>query len=124
MSATAIELPKVDGVTIELVPPQTLKLGGTITKREPGEHLSGFLKAVHRDAVSRQLKEFRVDVSDLTFVNSSSIRLFIDWAVWVKSEPVVNYKLRFVTSRKVTWQQTAFSALSSLMSEVVIVERI
>jgi|HubBroStandDraft_4_1064222.scaffolds.fasta_scaffold05481_9 hypothetical protein len=53
----------------------------------------------------------------------SSIRLFIDWAVWVRDEPGHRYMLRFVTRREVAWQETSFSALASLLNEVVRVER-
>jgi hypothetical protein len=122
MHMIAIEVPKIEGVGIELLPPHTLKLRGTITKKEPGQELTGFFRSLHRDVLARGIPEFRVDVSELTFVNSSSIRLFIDWAVWIKNEPKHPYVLRFQISRKVTWQQTAFSALASLMKEVVSVE--
>jgi hypothetical protein len=67
---------------------------------------------------------FCVDVTGLTFVNSSSIRLFIDWAVWVKAETGHRYQLTFRTNRQITWQTTAFAALTSLMKEVVSVERV
>jgi hypothetical protein len=123
-TSEAIEIPKIEGVVLELSPPDTLRIKGTITRKEPSADLSGFFKAVHRDAISRRLAEVCVDVSELTFVNSSSIRLFIDWAVWVKSEPTHGYVLKFRTSRLITWQTTAFSALTSLMKEVVRVERV
>jgi len=118
----AIDVPKVEGVDIELLSPHILKLKGTITKKEPGKELTGFFRSIHEDVLARRLAEFCVDVSELTFVNSSSIRLFIDWAVWIKGETKHPYLLRFQTSQKVTWQQTAFSALASLMSNVVRVE--
>jgi hypothetical protein len=120
----SIDVPKIEGVGIELVPPHTLRLKGTITRKNPAIDLAGFLKSVHRDAVARKLTNFRVDVSGLTFVNSSSIRLFIDWAVWIEKETDHRYVLHFVTSRQVTWQQTAFAALASLMKEIVTVERV
>jgi hypothetical protein len=120
----SIDVPKVDGMGIELVAPHTLKLKGTIARKDPSHDLAGFFKTIHRDAVARRLPELRIDVSGLTFVNSSSIRLFIDWAVWVEKEPEHHYVLRFVTSRQITWQQTAFAALTSLMKTVVSVERV
>ena len=58
-----------------------------------------------------------------SFVNSSAIRLFIDWAMWLNQLPVdQRYKLTFVTSRHITWQVTNFSALRSLVGNVVFVE--
>jgi hypothetical protein len=117
-------IPTVDGVGIELPGPHTLRLKGTITRKEPSEDLSRFFRSLHDQAVRDKAPELRIQLADLTFVNSSSIRLFIDWAVWVRNEPEHRYTLRFVTSRQVTWQQTAFAALSSLMRDVVCVDRI
>lgn len=125
MSAmTSVHVPMVEGVGLEVVPPDTLKLKGTITRKEPSEGLSDFFRALHKDAVARRLPEFCIDVTELTFVNSSSIRLFIDWAVWAQGESGHRYVLKFRTSKHVTWQQTAFSALKTLMKEVVNVERV
>lgn len=120
----AIAIPSVDGVGIDLPAPHTLRLKGTITMREPSQELAGFFKSLHAKAVVDKAPEFRIELPELTFVNSSSIRLFIDWAVWVKNEPGHRYTLRFVTNRNITWQQTAFAALSSLMKDVVSVDRI
>jgi len=120
----AIAVPKLDTVSIELVSPDLLKLKGTITKKEPANELEGFLRAIHRDATQRGASEVRVDVSELTFVNSSAIRLFVDWATWLKNERGHRYTLRFLTSSKITWQKTSFSALLALMEDVLAVDRV
>jgi hypothetical protein len=120
----ALELPKVEGVDVEFVPPNTLKMKGVMAKKEPSADVAVLFKRLHTEAIARRMSTFCVDVTGLTFVNSSSIRLFIDWAVWIKSEPTHRYLLAFRTSRQITWQTTAFAALSSLMKEVVSVERV
>jgi hypothetical protein len=123
MSAIAsLDVPKIEGLTVE-VKPGSLKLKGTITHHEPSRPLAGFFRALHVDTVQQRSPDFAVDVAELTFVNSSSIRLFIDWAVWIKGESSHRYLLKFRTSRSITWQQTAFQALASLMAEIVRVER-
>jgi hypothetical protein len=121
---TFIAIPTIEGVGLQLIPPDTLKLKGTMTKKDPSASVGKFFEKLHQEAVASRLSAFCVDVTQLTFVNSSSIRLFIDWAVWVKGERTHRYTLKFKTSRLITWQGTAFSALTSLMSDVVTVERI
>jgi hypothetical protein len=121
---STIELPKVEGVDVEFVPPNLLKMKGIMAKKEPSADVAVLFKRIHSDAIERRLATFCVDVTGLTFVNSSSIRLFIDWAVWVKGETAHRYLLTFRTNRQITWQTTAFAALSSLMKEVVSVERV
>ena len=119
MSISNLSVPKLEGINVEVVGPDTVKLKGTITKKEPAQDLDAFFKAVHRDAVSSKAEQVSVDVSELTFVNSSAIRLFVDWATWVKNENVHRYKLRFLTSRHITWQKTSFTALKSLMEGIL-----
>jgi hypothetical protein len=119
MSMTNLIVPKLDGINVEVVGPETVKLKGTITRKEPAQELDAFFKAIHRDAVASKVDQINVDVSELSFVNSSAIRLFVDWATWVKNEATHRYKLRFLTSRHITWQKTSFTALKSLMDGIL-----
>lgn len=121
---TAVPVPKADTVAIQLTAPNQVKLSGTITQKDPSADLAGFFKALHNAALADKLPEVRADVSGLTFVNSSAIRLFVDWATWVKNEKGARYTLRFVTSRNVTWQKTSFMALMSLAKEVLAIEQV
>ncbi len=129
----AVPIPKLDGVRIELLPPRTVKLGGTLARRDLSRDLGGFFRALHDDAITRGFADICVDVRDLTFVNSSSIRLFIDWAAWVRGVRSARsaaaaagagkpYLLRFLVTNQHTWQVTTFAALSSLMGDAIAVE--
>jgi hypothetical protein len=121
---TSVPIPKADTIAIQLTAPNQVKLSGTITQKDPSNDLAGFFKALHTAALADKLAEVRADVSGLTFVNSSAIRLFVDWATWVKNERGQRYTLRFVTSRNVTWQKTSFMALMSLAKEVLAIEQV
>ncbi len=121
---SCVQVPKAATVAIQLTAPNQVKLSGTITQKDPANDLAGFFKALHTAALADQLTEIRADVSGLTFVNSSAIRLFVDWATWVKNERGQRYILRFVTSRNVTWQKTSFMALMSLAKEVLVIEHV
>jgi len=121
---TSVPVPKADTVTIQLTAPNHVRLSGTITQKDPSADLAGFFKALHKAALADKLLEVRADVSALTFVNSSAIRLFVDWATWVKNEPGSRYTLRFVTSRSITWQKTSFMALMSLAKDVLAIEQV
>ena len=119
-----VRVPKAETVAIQVTAPNQVKLSGTITQKDPANDLAGFFKALHTAALADRLAEVRADVSGLTFVNSSAIRLFVDWATWVKNERGHRYTLRFVTSRNVTWQKTAFLALMSLTKDVLAIEHV
>lgn len=116
----ALQVPELDGVGIKFDRPSQLSLSGTITNLNPGTTLGPFLRDVHDAALADGLKQLSVDVTGLTFVNSSAIRLFIDWAIWLKGVPEASrYKLVFETDRTITWQRTSFLALRSLATGVV-----
>lgn len=119
-----LKIPNLETVTVSIEAPGTIRWRGTITSKDPGQDLAGFTRAAHRAAMDDGLPELKVDVSELTFVNSSAIRLFIDWATWVKESKGKAYKLRFATSRRVTWQKTSFMALRTLAGEVLSVEHV
>ena len=121
---TSVPVPKAETVSIQVTAPNQVKLSGTITQKDPSNDLAGFFKALHTAALADKLPEVRADVSGLTFVNSSAIRLFVDWATWVKNERGQRYTLRFITSRNVTWQKTSFMALMSLAKEVLAIEHV
>ena len=117
-----LELPSLSTVDLS-IDGEKLNLSGTITALDPSNELSPFLRKLHDKVVEASAPELCVDVSKLTFVNSSAIRLFIDWAMWVKAEETTRrYRLRFVTSRGVTWQRTSFAALKSLAGDVIEIE--
>ncbi len=115
-------LPSVDIQVDEL---RGVTFRGTIALKDPGTALGRFMRDVHEAAVADGMSQVRVDVTALTFVNSSAIRLFVDWAQWVKGvEPEKRYKLHFVTDPQITWQKTSFVALRSLARDVLSVEAI
>ena len=114
--------PAHDGLLLNLLAPGTLVLDGKITSRDPAAELGPFFRSVHEATKRDGLATLTVDVARLEFVNSSSIRLFVDWATWLKNEAPPRYVLRFLTNRTITWQRTSFMALTALASDVIAVE--
>ena len=119
----SLKRPDLPSVKIEFTQANSLKLSGSITSKEPDKSLGAFFRAVHDASVTGRLPEVRVDIRGLTFVNSSAIRMFIDWAMWLANEQGHRYKLRVVTSPQVTWQRVSFSTLAHLAGEHLIIER-
>ncbi|HTA91562.1 MAG TPA: hypothetical protein VK745_18390 [Polyangiaceae bacterium] len=124
MSAlAAVGLPRLDNFSAQITPPATVQFVGVIAIPDPGRVLSTFFAALHRSVTSDGLAEISVDVRHLTFVNSSAIRLFVDWATWVRNaSPAESYVIRFRTDRRITWQRTSFSVLQSLAPKAIIID--
>jgi hypothetical protein len=118
-----VRLPVVEGLTVRSSAPHTIELVGSIALRDPKAELGSWCAAVHAAAVADGVAGLRIDVRELGFVNSSALRLFIDWATLVRAEPEARrYRLHFVSDPHVTWQKTALGALTSLLPDVVAVE--
>jgi hypothetical protein len=116
--------PRLETLRARVAAPSGIVLSGTITSKDPAAEIGPFLRAVHEAVLADHLPELRVDVSALSFVNSSAIRLFVDWAGWIKASQNGSYKLRFATSRQVTWQKTSFLALKALAEDILTVEQV
>jgi hypothetical protein len=114
----AVPMPEVSSLVAKLEGGR-LVLEGTMATQNPAADLGPFLKAFHQAIVRDRLPEMVVDVTKLTFVNSSAIRLFVDWTTWIRKEETSPYRLAFVTDSALTWQKTTFPVLKNLAPSVV-----
>jgi hypothetical protein len=115
-----IPVPKIDSLRLAISDEQGLVLAGTIASRDPNPTIGAYLRKVHEQLLQDKPSKFIVDITELTFVNSSAVRLFIDWAMWIgQSGKTPPYRLQFRIARSITWQQTNFTALQSLAPAVI-----
>jgi hypothetical protein len=111
----------VESLQLRLATTAELELGGTLATPTAQRELNGILTALHARIVQQRIPSFTVDVRSLNFVNSSAIRVFVDW---IARAETAGYKLTFITERGVTWHRLSFSVLRSLApSTVDIVEK-
>jgi hypothetical protein len=120
MSAlSAIQPLSVEGLDMKM-DDGVVRMSGTITMRSPSQTLQPHLKKIHEAAVADGVTSLVVDVRKLSFVNSSSMRLFVDWTVWLKDVAAPQrYKLTFSTDPNVTWQRKSFPVIRSLAPDIV-----
>ena len=96
---------------------------GVLSMRSPSETVTPFLRRVHMAATDAGIKKIIVDLTELRFMNSSSIRSLVDWVEWIRKEPESRrYRLVFVTKPDVTWQQTTLAAIRAFGGEHVAVQ--
>ena len=118
-----VQSPRLESLRVRVAPPATVVFSGTITSKDPAAEVGPFLRAVHEAALADKLDELKVDVSALSFVNASAIRLFVDWAGWINASRTGRYRLRFATNRHLTWQKTSLMALKSLAEDTFAIEQ-
>lgn len=111
----------LETVSLELANDGSLHIQGTITLPKPTEVIGPYLDQVHQAVVADGRKEYRVDVTRLTFVNSSAIRLFVDWVIRLEDEGKP-YQIVFVTDPSRIWQRTAFRSILTLTDDCARIE--
>lgn len=117
-----VEVPQLASFELSITPPSGVAMRGTIAIPDPGLLLGGCFRRMHEAALADGLSELSVDVRQLTFVNSSAIRLFVDWSSWVSAARPSGYLLRFRTDRRITWQRTSFAVLQSLGGKAIVLD--
>ena len=118
-----LELAPFEGLRIEITGSNEVRFSGMITVFNSHDTLLPSFRAIHEAALADGISELTADVRALTFVNSSAIRLFIDWSTWLRNhEESSRYLLRFTTDKSVTWQRTSFLALKSLVPGIIEVQ--
>jgi len=106
----------VESLEVRLVNQDRLSLKGSISTPTALAELKRLFALAHELAVTTRLTQFTVDVRQLGFVNSSSIRAFVDW---ISRAAHSGYKLTFTTNPAVTWHRLSFSVLKTLAPESV-----
>jgi len=101
----------IESLRLGLSAAAELQIEGTLNTTTAQTQTAQQLSSLHDHIVAEKFTSFTVDLRKLTFVNSSAIRLFVDW---IARANAARYKLVFVTDRSITWHRLSFSVLKSL----------
>jgi hypothetical protein len=108
-----LETLALDTVRFEPHDRDALRMLGVMAMRDPSSEVGPWLRKLHESIATSGVSDFTVDVTALTFMNSSSIRVLIDWIEWIRTERA-GYALTFRIDPRITWQKTTFGALKAL----------
>jgi hypothetical protein len=106
----------IESLTVDMPSSSELRLAGRLASVTAQADLKRHLSRVHDHVVAQKCATFTVDVRSLSFVNSSALRLFVDWIARAEQ---ARYKLAFLTEREITWHRLSFAALKSLAPSTV-----
>ena len=109
-------------VRMRLADKDTLAMSGSVLDMDPGALLMPHIRDLHERIVRQGIRTFNIDVRALSFVNSSGIRVFIDW-LGLMQRSRSPYTLRVVMDPSVTWQRLTFAALESVARGAVVLEK-
>jgi hypothetical protein len=127
MSSTNTSLEDIAPLTVgrfefAVTAPRTVCLRGELSMRDPIADVGPHVRKIH-DAIAGSGGDLVVDLTELSFVNSSGLRIFLDWIAWIASEPAERrYRLKLRTSRKAMWQAAALPPILMLGGDNVVQE--
>jgi hypothetical protein len=101
----------IETLQLELASEIELRCGGALRSDAAQRAFGQHLQDLHAHIVAKRIQSFTVDLRSLDFVNSSAIRVFINW---ISRAEGARYKLVFKTNRAIAWHRLSFSALQSL----------
>jgi anti-anti-sigma regulatory factor len=107
----------VGAVAVEHLSPAHLRLVGRITTDREEAALREYACEMHERAVAEKLASLTIDVTELVFVNSSAIRVFVDLASRAEK---AGYGLVFDIDSSVPWHRLSFAALQALSPRIVV----
>mgnify|MGYP001370578118 CR=1 FL=1 len=88
---------------------------GTIEDKNPAPYLTPLFNDIHTKVVESYTKLVELDVRDLTFLNSSGIRCFIQWVAQIPKTPKdKRYHLKIKISKHILWQENSFNLFKSI----------
>jgi hypothetical protein len=98
-----------------------LRFEGTLAGPHARIELKRNVAALHERIVAGRCAMMIVDVAGLQFVDSSAIRIFVDWIALASD---AKYKIVFLIDPTMTWQRLTFSALASMATDALEIREI
>ena len=92
-----------------------ITLRGEINHATPRAFLGPFFETVHQAAEAEGLRQVKVDVQGLRFLNSSAVKELITWVLKRnRMAPGRKYKIEFIYDSTVLWQRVTLPTISHL----------
>jgi hypothetical protein len=96
-------------------------LAGDIDQASPKTFLAPFFDAIHAAAEDEGLREVKVDILGLHFLNSSAVKEIIGWLLRRNHLPAgKKYVVEFIYDSSILWQRVTMPTLSQLDPDFVV----
>ena len=93
---------------------------GEVDMRDPSLQILPYLMTIHDLMLENNIPEINVDFKELLFMNSSGLKVLINWIMKLKDiEQSGRYIINFIYDSKITWQTSSFPILKRLLSDAI-----
>jgi hypothetical protein len=96
----------------------TLLCSGQIDAKDSSAQLQPPLLKLHDELIAAGVRQVRLDVSAVEYMNSSAIKSFMTW--FLKAQRMDNpYEIAIVYDAKRTWQYVSFTTMGRIAPKVL-----
>lgn len=95
-------------------------ISGNIEYTDPSTNLEPFFEKIHQSALKNNLKLINIDLTDLNYINSSGITIFVKWIINLQQLPESQkYSLKFICNPEHKWQQQSITMLAKTAPRII-----
>ena len=103
----------VDGETCSLVCSGTLDASDSTTELQPQ------LLSLHEQLVQSGIKKVVLDVTAVSYMNSSGVKCFMSWFIKAERSKTPPYEIQIVFDPQRTWQYVSFTTMGRIAPKVL-----
>ncbi|UCF81560.1 MAG: hypothetical protein JSV08_03875 [Acidobacteriota bacterium] len=97
-----------------------LEFVGEISMENPSKIFFPYVEKVHREALEHGASEVCLNLTKLSYLNSSGILMFMKWVKLIQGAPPdLHYMLHIVYSKAIAWQRVGMRTLRKMAPSVV-----
>lgn len=102
---------------------KVIKLKGEIDIPYPDKIMRPFFEEIHQMVLAEKIMAVKVNVQDLTFMNSSGIKEIMTWVLKQKILPDrQKYRIVFQCNPTIGWHEISFTSIMWLNKEYIAIE--
>lgn len=95
-----------------------LNINGSINMQDAYTILFPYFTEVHNTLEANSVRNLQIDITELTFMNSSGIGALVKWLMMIPSMPDDNrYKVKIILNKDIAWQNRGLKILTSFLSD-------
>lgn len=93
---------------------------GTFTEKNPAMEFKHFIFNIHEHAITVGLQHVEIDIRKLKFLNSTGLKVIIDWINEIKILPNdKRYSITFYCKKTSCWQSSCLSTLKLINNKII-----
>jgi len=101
-----------------------LTLTGDIDMRDTSLEFLPYLLKIHDSLIQNNMKKIKLNLLNLTFMNSNGIKSLINWIMKLTELPEeIQYKVFITANTDIAWQESTLPVLRKLFPDFIIIEQ-